>query len=83
LPALGFYFSPILREIPSCPPSNEAQQEGWGLYSETLGFELGLFNKDADDERSLYHLIGHYSFRILRAGESLLECHFTLKESYF
>ena len=37
-----------------------AHTEGWGLYSEFLGFELGLYE-------DLYARFGHYSFNLVRA----------------
>ena len=66
----SMYSFMVLRDSPSCPPSNEAQQEGWGLYSESLGFELGLFDLEAKDKRSIYHLIGFNSLKLLRVGKT-------------
>ena len=39
-----------------------AFSEGWGLYAESLGQELNLFEED------LTQLVGFYSFNLLRAA---------------
>ncbi|ROT77241.1 hypothetical protein C7M84_004121 [Penaeus vannamei] len=47
-------------QAPSRFPMNTGFLEGWGLYSESLGFDLGLFGDP-------YDRYGHYSFEIFRA----------------
>ena len=46
---------------PTSPSSYNAFVEGWALYSEHLGHEMGLYEEDP------YQLIGFYSFNLLRA----------------
>ncbi len=50
----------IYSQTPTRFPINTAFVEGWGLYSEKLGFDLGLYD-------NLYDRYGHYSFEIFRA----------------
>ncbi|XP_037779862.1 uncharacterized protein LOC119576313 [Penaeus monodon] len=47
-------------QAPSRFPMNTAFTEGWGLYSESLGFDLDLFGDP-------YDRYGHYSDEIFRA----------------
>ena len=35
--------------VPSRFPMYTAYLEGWGLYSESLGFDMGLFNDTMDE----------------------------------
>ena len=48
-------------EAPSRFNMPTVHTEGWGLYSEYLGFEMGLYETD------LYARFGHYSYNLLRA----------------
>jgi uncharacterized protein (DUF885 family) len=50
----------IYNQVPSRFPINTAYTEGWGLYSETLGFDMGLYDAPLDR-------YGHYSEEIFRA----------------
>jgi uncharacterized protein (DUF885 family) len=50
----------IYCQTPTRFPINTAYVEGWGLYSEKLGFDLDLYG-DLNDR------YGHYSFEIFRA----------------
>ncbi|KAK7501586.1 hypothetical protein BaRGS_00007017 [Batillaria attramentaria] len=46
--------------MPATFPINTAYLEGWGLYAEYLGEEMGMYTDD-------YMLMGRYSFEIFRA----------------
>ena len=51
---------PRLNSVPSAPPGFTAFLEGWGLYAEYLGHELGVFEDP-------YQLLGFYSFNLMRS----------------
>jgi len=51
---------------PGVPPSYTSHVEGWGLYSEFLGFEMGMFEDP-------YQKIGFYSWNLLRAGRLVVD----------
>ena len=52
-------------EVPSTFPMYSAHVEGWGLYSEYLGWEMGLF--DDDDA------IGYYVYSLLRSARLVVD----------
>ena len=67
---------------------NTAHVEGWGLYSEFLGFEMGLYEKDLYARSYLLtpllttHCLstltindrfGHYSYNLLRAARLVVD----------
>ncbi len=67
----------IAQELPSLPPfraqgGNTAYVEGWALYSEDLGREVGFFQ----DPYSLY---GHYMDEMLRAIRLVVDTGFHYK----
>ena len=49
-----------LSSVPSRPASLSVGNEGWGLYSEYLGFEMGLYADKFDE-------FGYYAMNLLRA----------------
>ncbi len=60
------------KDAPSCPPSNTAHTEGWGLYSEMLGFNLKLFDWNARNQEDIYALAGYYSLQLMRTGKHIV-----------
>ncbi len=67
----------IAQELPSLPPfraqgGNTAYVEGWALYSEDLGAEVGFFEDP-------YNLYGHYQDEMLRAIRLVVDTGFHYK----
>jgi len=57
---IGNDFFTSLSSVPSRPASLSVGSEGWGLYSEYLGFEMGLYADKFDE-------FGYYAMNLLRA----------------
>ena len=61
-----------LSTVPSHMPIYTAFSEGWGLYAEYLGNELGLYSSDEDHDR--YHQeAGYFSWRLLRYARLVVD----------
>ncbi|KAL3848598.1 hypothetical protein ACJMK2_019447 [Sinanodonta woodiana] len=66
LPDFRKYSVMSFYNIPNWIPFYSAYKEGWGLYSEYLGEEMGLYKDD-------YEMMGRYSFEILRAARLVVD----------
>jgi len=53
--------------IPSGPGKYTAYTEGWALYTEFLGIEMGMYESD------MLQLIGHYSWNLLRGARLVVD----------
>lgn len=53
--------------LPVGSPAYTSFIEGWGLYSEFLGHEMGLFDEDPNQ------LLGFYSFNLIRACRLVID----------
>ena len=53
--------------LPVGAPAYSSFVEGWGLYSEFLGHEMGLYDEDP------HNLIGFYSFNLIRASRLVID----------
>ena len=61
-----FYTASLYFYQPSNPGTYISYAEGWGLYSEYLGHEMGVYDKDKQ-------IFGYYSLNLLRAGRLVVD----------